>query len=85
MGTQQNDASPGFGETDRRDFRMGRFDTDRHRPTRRTMLRQSHRCNQTDGHSDTFSGHAQHCQNPVDLTKLLADLSVTYLTQDEPT
>jgi hypothetical protein len=55
-----------------------------HRPTHRTIWRQPHRCHQIDGKQGVFSGHIRNRQNPADLAKRVADISMSILTQDEP-
>ena len=55
-----------------------------HRPTRRTLLRQSRRWNQLDGIQNAFSGHAGDRLNPVDSRTLVPDSSAALLAQVEP-
>ena len=53
------DARSCYGETDRSSFHFSSKLLRSHRPTRRTLWRQSRRCNQTDGKQVAFSGHAR--------------------------
>jgi hypothetical protein len=48
------------------------------------MWRQSYRCYQIDGKRGAISGHSRDPQNPVDSTKLKADIPAPLLPQDEP-
>ena len=42
------------------------------------------KCDHFDGKQGAFSGHARDRRNPVDLTKLVADIPAALLPQDEP-
>ena len=42
------------------------------------------RCHQIDGKQGAFSGHARGRQSPVDLANLRKDISMSYLTQIQP-
>ena len=41
-------------------------------------------CHRIDGKQGAFSNHARDCQNPVDPTRLVANISTSLLTQIEP-
>lgn len=45
---------------------------------------ESRRCNQIDVKQGAFYGHARDRQHSVDLAKLGTDISMSYLTQDQP-
>ena len=55
-----------------------------HRPEQRTLWPQFPKCIQIYGKQRAFSGHARDRPNPDDLAKLGKDISMSYLTQVEP-
>jgi len=63
--------------TDRREFASHRSLLRSQRPTRRTLWRQSRRCDQMNGSQSAFSGHTRDRQNPVDSTKHACNRAVS--------